>query len=290
MKTQLTGTIGIVGLGLIGGSLGLDLQSLGLRVHGLVNRPETLKRAKERGLASIVSTNPEILKDCELIIIALPIPKIIQPPTSVITALPKDAVITDVASVKEPILKIWKSLHPKFVASHPMAGNTFSGVEAGQLGLFKNCPWVVTPDSDTDSASLEIIKNLALDLGSRLIISDAAKHDEAVALISHLPVIISAALIKTLSEQKDPNIIELSKKLASSGFADTSRVGGGNPELGTSMASNNTSSILRALSSYRWSLEQLEGVVLSENWSQLLEELKLTQSLRQDFTNNDFQN
>ena len=220
----------------------------------------------------------------------MPIDKIINPPLELISALPRKAVITDVASVKDPILKSWKDLHPNFVASHPMAGTSFSGVESGQLDLFKNRPWVITPDADTDQDALEIVKNIALKLGSKLILTDATKHDETVALISHLPVIISAALIKTLAVQQDPSMTDLSKKLASSGFADTSRVGGGNPDLGVAMAANNTSALLKALSCYRWSLDQFEGAVLAENWPQLLKELRTTQSLRLEFLDNFFNN
>ena len=284
--SKLPNCIGIVGLGLIGGSLGLDLQSLGLKVHGLVHRPETAQRAKERGLAQVISTEPNVLSKCDLIFIALPIDKLITPSCDLISALPPEAVITDVGSVKGPVLKIWKKLHKRFIASHPMAGTSFSGVDSGQVGLFKNRPWVVTTDSDTDIEALNIVKEIATNLGSKVIVTDPVKHDETVSLISHLPVLISAALLRTLGDQRDPNIIKLSKNLASSGFEDTTRVGGGNPDLGTAMASNNRSAILRALSTYRWNLEQIEGAIIAGNWKQLNEELKQTKSIRKDYFDN----
>ncbi len=287
-EPMLPTCVGIVGLGLIGGSLGLDLQALGVKVHGLVNRPQTANRAKERGLAQVVSTDPEILGDCEVIFIALPLEKLINPPLEIVNALPRKAVITDVGSVKAPILKVWSQLHCRFVASHPMAGNALSGVNSGQNALFKNRPWVFTPDANTDSSALEIIRKIASNLGSHCIVTNAEKHDEVVALISHLPVLISAALLRTLGSQRDPNLIKLSQDLASSGFEDTTRVGGGNPDLGTSMATYNTSAILKALSSYRWNLEQIEGAVISENWNQLNEELKYTNLIRKDYFDNSF--
>ena len=284
----LPSPIGIAGLGLIGGSLGLDLQSLGITVHGLVHRSGTVKKAKERGLAQIVSTDPNVLKECEVIFLALPLEELINPSRALIDSLSKEAVITDVGSVKAPILKIWSELHPRFIGSHPMAGTAFSGVNSGKSGLFQDRPWVLTPNSNTDINALDIIKKIAVYLGSKVIITDAKKHDQSVALISHLPVLISAALLRTLGEQRDPNLSELCQNLASSGFEDTTRVGGGNPDLGTSMASHNTSAILNALSSYRWNLEQIEGAVLSGNWAQLHKELKYTSIIRKDYVEDNY--
>ena len=122
-KSQSSKKIGIVGLGLIGGSLGLDLQELGYKVHGLTKKSSTATRAKERNLAQETSTDPAILKDCSIVILALPISDILKPSRELTNVLPKDAVITDVASVKYPVLKVWKELHPRFVASHPMKGD-----------------------------------------------------------------------------------------------------------------------------------------------------------------------
>ncbi len=282
-KTKPFGCIGIVGLGLIGGSLGLDLQSLGWNVHGLVHRETTLKRAKARRLAQVVSTDAKILADCDLVIIALPLENLLRPSAELINALPESAVITDVGSVKEPVLNLWKQLHPKFVASHPMAGTNNSGVESGQLGLFRQRAWVTTPDNETDPKALEMIHQLATALESHWITANAKKHDQAVALISHLPVLISAALLRTIGKEHDKNIHELAKLLASSGFSDTTRVGGGNPELGTAMAANNTSSVLQSLSSYRESLDLIEEAILSKNWQLLNAELEQTKTIRSSF-------
>ena len=282
-KTSSTKCIGIVGLGLIGGSLGLDLQSLGFEVHGLVHRSTTAEKAKERGLSQVISTDPKILLDCDLIILALPLDQLLKPSEALINALPQSSVITDVGSVKAPVLEVWKKLHPFYVASHPMAGTAEAGVKAGRLGLFKQRPWVATPEINTNPEALEKIHQIALALGSQWITTEAEMHDQAVALISHLPVLISAALLKTLGNERNPSLLDLAKKLASSGFADTTRIGGGNPDLGAGMMSHNSSAILRALTSYRWSLEQFEEAILTEHWPQIQAELEKTQELRPEF-------
>ena len=274
---------GVVGLGLIGGSLGLDLQSRGWRVQGLVHRQATAERALARGLVSAVSTDPACLRGCDLVILALPIPLLLNPAPELLEALPRDAVITDVGSVKKPVLEAWKGRHPRFVASHPMAGTAAAGVEAGLAGLFQGRPWIATPDAETDPDALAVVEAVARDLGSHWLTSGATQHDQAVALISHLPVLVSAALLRAVGEERDPEIRQLAMALASSGFADTSRVGGGNPDLGVAMASSNREAVLRGLAAYRWSLEQLEEAVLQNNWPQLQQELARTQALRPEF-------
>ena len=282
-KECSTNCIGIVGLGLIGGSLGLDLQAHGFKVHGLVHRSTTAQKARDRGLSQVISTDPQILSDCDLIILALPLDQLLKPSEALIGALPKKAVITDVGSVKAPVLKVWRELHQHFVGSHPMAGNANAGVEAGRKELFKQRPWVSTPESGTDPEALEKVHQLALRLGSQWTTAEAEIHDQAVALISHLPVLISAALLKTLGNERNPSLLTLAKKLASSGFADTTRIGGGNPILGKAMMSNNSAAILRALTSYRWSLEQFEEAILAQHWAQIEAELEQTHTLRPEF-------
>ena len=278
-----SGCVGIVGLGLIGGSIGLDLRAQGIKVQGLVHRSSTAERAMERGLVSAVSTDPACLACCDLVILALPIPALLKPNAELLEALPAEAVVTDVGSVKQPVLQEWKGRHPRFVASHPMAGTAQAGVEAGQRDLFQGRPWIATPDAETDSAALAVVEDLARRLGSRWFTAGAAQHDQAVALISHMPVLVSAALLRAAGDERDLEIRALAQALASSGFADTSRVGGGNPDLGVAMASSNREAVLKALAAYRWSLEQLEDAVIKTNWDQLHRELTRTQDLRPGF-------
>ena len=123
--------VGVVGMGLIGGSIALDLTQQGVEVHGLVHREVTAQRARSRGLASLISTDPSCLQDCDLVILALPLESLLTPAESLLKALPEQAVVTDVGSVKAEVLAVWRDLHPRFVGSHPMAGTAQAGVEAG---------------------------------------------------------------------------------------------------------------------------------------------------------------
>jgi arogenate dehydrogenase (NADP+) len=282
--------VGIVGLGLIGGSLGLDLIARGAEVRALVHREATAVRARERGLASTVSTDPAVLAGCGLIVLALPLDQLLDPPPSLLAALPPDAVITDVGSVKGPVLDAWQTRlgvkAGRFVASHPMAGTARAGVEAGEADLFRGRPWVATPDVRTDPRAVEAVQQLAEALGAHWLTCPAAEHDRAVALISHLPVLVSAALLQAADRgaaQAGDDLPQLVRALASSGFADTTRVGGGNPELGLWMARWNRQALLEGLRAYRQALEQLECQVADQDWPELQRSLAECQRLRPEF-------
>ncbi len=275
--------IGIVGLGLIGGSIGLDLKAMGKKVIGLTHKTANANRAKERGIVEVASTNPSILNDCSMVIIALPLSLLLNPSQELINSLPKNAVITDVGSVKTPILKIWRNLHPRFIASHPMAGTHEAGIEAGQKNLFKGKPWIATPELTTDQEALEKVHQLALSLGCRWVTSKAELHDEAVSLISHLPVFVSAALLSMVAATESADLLELTKALASTGFADITRIGGGNPDLGTSMAKYNNEAILNSFEKYRVYFDKFEEKIRSKQWEKINIELQKNQMSRPSF-------
>jgi len=279
-----TRPVGLVGLGLIGGSVGLDLGRRGATVRALVHRPETEARARQRGLAAVVSTDPAVLADCGLVILCLPLDRLLVPDPALLAALPPDAIVTDVGSVKGPVLAAWEPrLGGRFVASHPMAGTAQSGVEAGEPDLFVDRPWVLTPGGLTDPAALEAVEALARALGAVPLRCDAAAHDRAVALISHLPVLVGAALLQAADRGAAGPLGPLARALASSGFADTTRVGGGNPDLGLWMARHNRPALLAALAEYRAALEGLESLVRAEDWPALRQQLALAQTLRPPF-------
>jgi len=286
----LQGPVGVVGLGLIGGSIGLDLRARGVEVRGLVHRQATAERARQRGLAAWVDTDPAVLADCRLVVLALPLDRLLDPAGELLAALPVEAVITDVGSVKAPVLARWQALHPRFVASHPMAGTALAGVEAGMAGLFVDRPWVVTPGPTTDPAALRQVQALAGLLRARWLSCGAEEHDQAVALVSHLPVLVSAALLlaadrgaASAAAGGGEDLPGLVRALASRGFADTTRVGGGNPELGVLMVRTNREALLAALAHYRRCLEALEREVQSGQWAGLDADLQRSRRLRPEF-------
>jgi arogenate dehydrogenase (NADP+) len=285
--------VGIVGLGLIGGSLGLDLQAARLEVRALVHREATAVRARQRRLANVVSTEASVLEDCALVVLALPLDRLLDPDSALLRALPAAAVLTDVGSVKQPVLTRWQNLLERsgradqvslFVPSHPMAGTAQAGVEAGMAGLFQARPWVATPDARTAHGALALVVALANAVGARWLTCGAADHDQAVAWISHLPVLVGAALLQAADQGSGAaGLGDLARALASSGFADTTRVGGGNPELGTLMARCNRKALLACLDGYQEAIGTLQELVRSERWQDLAGALEVAQRLRPGF-------
>ena len=275
--------IGIVGLGLIGGSLGLDLRLHGHRVIGVTRRKQNCQRAIALGSVDAADVNPRILATAELVFVCTPLAAILPTVEQLIPILQTDTVLTDVGSVKAPVVEAIAPLWPNFVGGHPMAGTADTGIEAAQLDLFALKPYVLTPVATTPSAAVEIVEKVVRSLRSTLYHCCPEDHDRAVGWISHLPVMVSAGLIAACMSETNPKVLALAQQLASSGFRDTSRVGGGNPELGVMMAQFNRQELLRSLHQYRHNLEALTDLIEREDWFALEHQLKLTQSARTQF-------
>ena len=275
--------IGIVGLGLIGGSIGLKLQSLNHTVYGVTNNDLNEKKAKERKLANIISQNYKILENCSIIILALPIKNLINPSKNLIEAIPTKAILTDVGSVKVPIIKTWEKIHDLFIGSHPMAGTEKKGVNAGKIELFDNSKWVITPTNRTDQIALKTLSKLFKNMGCDICFENPDIHDQAVANISHLPIYLASCLIETAYCQNNEDLLNLSRKLAATGFADTSRVGAGNPSLGVDLAENNTINILNSIKNFKKNISEIEKIFEERNWDVLEAKLKKGQEWRKHF-------
>jgi len=275
-------TIGILGLGLIGGSLGLDLTALGYPVLGVSRQAQTCALACARGAVRVASTQWELLRQAQLIFVCTPIDQILPAVARLSELVQPGTIITDVASVKGPLVASATELWPWFVGGHPMAGTAEVGMKAAVRDLFRGRPWVLTPLSGTGPEALVQVREIVDRLGARMVQADPTAHDRAVALISHAPVFISAALV-LMANQPNPEIRELAQQLASSGFRDTSRVGGGNPELGLFMAQYNRDGLLAALADYQIQLTRLSEAIQQENWALIGELLQQTQALRPTF-------
>ena len=275
--------IGIVGLGLIGGSIGLKLQSLNHTVYGVTNNDLNEIKAKERKLANIISQDYKILENCSIIILALPIKNLINPSKNLIEAIPAKAILTDVGSVKVPIIETWEKIHDLYIGSHPMAGTEKKGVNAGKIDLFNNSKWVITPTNKTDQNSLQTLSTLFKNMGCDIYFENPNIHDQAVANISHLPIYLASCLIETVYCKDNKDLLNLSGKIAATGFADTSRVGGGNPTLGKELAENNTTNILNSIKNFKKNISEIEKIFEERNWDALEAKLKKTQEWRNHF-------
>ncbi|WP_373524666.1 prephenate/arogenate dehydrogenase [Nostoc sp.] len=275
--------IGILGLGLIGGSLGFDLRSQGHHILGVSRRESTCEKAVALGSVDQASVDLSLLATAEVVFICTPLALIVPQLEQLIAHLPVTTVVTDVGSAKAEIVKAISPQWRNFIGGHPMAGRTESGIEAAQRHLFVGKPYVLTPITTTPTTAITIVEDIVRSLGATIYHCQPEQHDYAVSWISHLPVMVSSSLIAACLSETDPDVLQLAQKLASSGFRDTSRVGGGNSELGVMMARYNRQALLRSLQQYRHHLDELTNIIEQENWAVLEEKLKLTHQARRNF-------
>ncbi|NJR71470.1 MAG: prephenate/arogenate dehydrogenase [Synechococcales cyanobacterium CRU_2_2] len=276
-------TLGIIGLGLIGGSLGLDLRRQGYRVLGVSRRDRTCELATTQGAVDQASTDFALMAEADWVVLCTPLDVLVPTVEALRPHLRSGTVLTDVGSVKQPIVEAIAPLWPNFVGGHPMAGTTDQGIEAAQFGLFVDRPYVLTPTPQTPAGAIAAVEALATALGARLYRCSPEEHDRSVAWISHLPVMVSTSLIQACRLEPSERVCALAQQLASSGFRDTSRVGGGNSELGLLMARYNREALLQSLRAYRQSLDGVMAAVEGEDWPQLQQILEQSHGDRPRF-------
>jgi arogenate dehydrogenase (NADP+) len=275
--------IGIVGLGLIGGSLGFDLRAAGHPVVGVSRQEATCEAAIALGAVDRAGADFSLLGDAEVVFLCTPLGVMRQTTQALIPYLSSAAILTDVGSVKASVVETLEPLWARFVGGHPMAGKEIAGIGSAQAGLFIDRPYVLTPTMNTDAEAKVTVAALIQTLQCRYYECSPAQHDRAVAWISHLPVMVSASLISTCQQESEVKTLELAKALASSGFCDTSRVGGGNPELGRMMAQYNREELLRSIYQYRAVLDQLTVLIEQNDWDTLEKMLAQNQQIRTEF-------
>lgn len=213
--------IGVVGLGLIGGSIYRDLIKLDYEVIAVSQ--------SQNGVG--IYKNYDVLKTCDIIFVCSAMNKTLEILDKLEQIVFPDTIVTDVCSLKQFVSK--KKRPYKFIPSHPMAGTEHQGFENSMEGLFKGKKWVLTPVWGSDENLVEIITQL----GAKVIVTTPEKHDEAAALISHMPMLIAQAIFKTAQDD------ELAMQMASSGFRDMTRLAMSNVEMANDMIEMNSDNI-----------------------------------------------
>jgi len=252
--------ISIVGLGLIGGSLGLALRKgkIARKVIGFSRHEATIRRAIARGAIDDGDTElcPDWLGHSDLVVIATP-PLAVAATARRIAKITSGRIfLTDVASTKSEIVKeLERSLPSRisFVGAHPMAGSERSGIDAADPALFRDAVCVITPTPRTNSAARARVSLLWHGVSSRVVSMPAARHDALVAQISHLPHLTAAALTRA----PDPAALAL----AAGGFADATRIAAGDPALWEEICRTNRREILSALVRLQRELNQLKKLL-----------------------------
>lgn len=254
---RTAGPVRIVGAGLLGTSIGLGLTKLGVQVSLEDSSPANLKLAVDYGAGS--PANPE--ETPALIVVCVP-PDV----TSVIVqrelkAFP-EAIVTDVASVKGQVLDELQNQGvdlTRYVGSHPMAGRERGGAMSGRADLFVGRPWVISANSKSNPKAISAIEDLAIDLGSAPLKVSAHEHDRAVALVSHVPQLVSSLLASRLISAESSDV-----SLAGQGLRDTTRIAASDPKLWLQILAANAAEVAPVLKAFEADLhsviESLENI------------------------------
>jgi prephenate dehydrogenase len=256
--------VAIIGMGLIGGSIGLALRKrrAAVGVMGYDLRVGVCDRARRIGaIDQCYDTLANTVRGAELVILATPVGAMYRLLQELAPVLSPGAVVTDVASTKVQVISWAEELLPKnvsFVGGHPMAGREVSGIEAADATLFCERIYCLTPAASTLPAAVSKVCSLVEILGAHVHFLDAAAHDEQVAGVSHLPFLASVALMNTVAEDSTWNDAAV---LAASGFRDTSRLAAGNPEMYRDICLTNSPAIIDWLDKYIESLQLLREYV-----------------------------
>ncbi len=243
--------VAIVGLGLIGGSLGLRLRELGLgQVIGIDTDERVAKRARERGAVDEVHAGLEPVRDADVIIVAVPPEQTVAVAREAAGHAAEGAVLTDVASVKAPIVTQLTGLEGVgYVGGHPMFGSEGRGIDAAGAALPEGHPYVFTPVDSTPHAAVNTMLTLAEDLGMRPVLLAPDEHDRLVAEVSHLPYLVALLL----NHGVDPQ----AKDIAGPAFRDATRVAATPPDLMVEILRLNRVHVLAALERFSQGLGEM---------------------------------
>ena len=269
MKNRLT----IVGVGLIGGSFGLAARRAGLarEIVGVARRQSTLDKAVELGACDWATADlSEAASGADLVLLAPPVGQMEGVCRTIAPLVTVDAIVTDAGSTKAEIVRSCEGLFPNahFVGGHPMAGSEQTGVEAARADLFEKAKWILTPTPRTASDATEYLTGVLQSIGADVIEMEAYRHDEVLAVTSHLPHMTAAALMHVFTNLNDPN----AARVVAGGWRDSTRIAAGGAEMWRDIALANRGALLGALDDlsadlahFRAALEREDGAAI-ESW------------------------
>jgi len=249
-------TVAIVGLGLIGGSLARALSRAGYTIVG-VDRPAVLRRARAaRAVARTAADPEEAARLADVVVLAAPPGENIDLLRRVARAGGPGLVLTDVGSVKAPIGREADRLGLAFVGGHPMAGTEGSGFGTSSATLFRGRSWIVCPGRYAGSRAVASVRQLARAVGARPVRMEPAEHDRAVAFLSHVPQLVSWALLD--AARADP-VARRRLSVAGPGFAGMTRLAASPPALWAGILAQNRGETARALAAFARALRGRRG-------------------------------
>jgi len=256
--------ITLVGLGLMGGSLAMRLKTdrRCKRIVALLRREEAVQEAQALGVVDWATTDASAaLKEADIVILATPVRVLMEQLQHYRPFFKPGAVVTDLGSTKREITHVLAQLAPQVypVGSHPMCGKEVAGLAVAEPSLYNQATWVISPLPDTPASIIAVIDELARSVGAKPLLLPPDRHDYLVAAISHLPYLLSSALV--LAAQSVAETDEQVWQVAASGFKDTSRLAASNVAMMMDILLTNQDAVGSMLDRFRGQLDALAEAI-----------------------------
>ncbi len=277
-------TIGIVGLGLMGGSLALGLKAHrreGRCIVGVDKDPGAVERALQMQAVDEAYVDLERgVKNVDILFLAVPQGEAVGMVPELSRFLSANTLVTDMASTKEGITRAMEALprHIGFLGGHPMTGSERQGLKAADPYLFENAAYVLTPSRETPQGAVERVAGLVRELGGEVILLTPERHDQIVAAVSHLPHLVAGALVQAVFREEDR---DLSFSMAAGSFRDGTRVAASSPEMWCGICLDNKQAVLHYLALYQQQLKQVESLIRQSKEEELLDFFATAKKLRE---------
>ncbi len=263
------GTVAIIGVGLIGGSLGMALKArrLAQRVVGIGRNSERLQEAVQLNAVDDVTTDWQAgIAEADVVVLCTTVGNILETVGEVLHGVKPGAVVTDVGSTKGAIVSQAAQATRSgsdFVGGHPMAGSERAGVQSATPTLFQEATWAITPTMDTNAHAVDVVRAMAQGVGASTLIVSPEAHDAMVATTSHLPHVIAAAFMRhaagaRVSYPETP-------RLSAGSFSDMTRIAASSPDIWRDVCLSNREAVLGALNHFREELSLLEQAITEKD-------------------------
>ncbi|MFZ9395005.1 MAG: prephenate/arogenate dehydrogenase family protein [Erythrobacter sp.] len=276
--------VAIIGLGLLGGSIGLAVKARapGITTMGYDADPLVRERAALRGLADhVCDTAAEAVREADLVILCVPVGAMRAAAAELAAALPAHAIVSDVGSSKQSVAEDLAAALPgaTVIPAHPVAGTEQSGPDAGFATLFVNRWCILTPPSGTDQAAVEALADFWRKLGAKIEIMDPQHHDLVLAVTSHIPHLIAYTIVGTASDLEGVTRSEVIKYSAG-GFRDFTRIAASDPTMWRDVFLHNKSAVLEMLGRFTEDLTALQRAIRSGDGDTLYDLFSRTRAIR----------
>ncbi len=260
--------IGIIGLGLMGGSLAIAIKSHfpNYQIIGFDHNQTHCTQALSLGLVDTIATNMQSIKECSIIILSIPVDGIISV-LQTLTDISPNCTVIDLGSTKDKIVSsVPVSIRQNFVAAHPMTGTEKFGPTAALKDLYKNKVTVLCDFEESGKLQQEVTLKLFKTIGMNLVFMGAKEHDRHAAFISHMPHALSYAIANSVMSQEDPKSITA---LAGGGFRDMSRIAKSSPSMWEDIFRQNRTNLLIAIEHFDSELKKCKEMVENKEWDKL---------------------